>query len=652
MIRETTRVIHAAVSGDRAMQNVYNVSTHHRIQASPGYRAAAAYCRDRLLADGVEAEVLSYPATPSARFFTTHSFEEWSCAEAWCTLVSPERIELADFKADPISVIQRSQACDHRNAPLDVYLMDKGSDESAYKASELRGKLLFVREDFNAYLWAVKKCGAVGFLSDHEATNENRDRFDLRDVRKYTSFWWRNPGYPEVFGFVLTPRMGDRLASLCRTLRADGKCPQVNCYVDAKLYDGEMEVVSAFLPGETDEEIGLIAHLCHPRACANDNASGVACTMEAMRVLRELTESGRLPKLRRGVRLLLVPEMTGTSAYLARTGARAHKMLAALNLDMVGGRQSKGYGPLTVSGLPHAMPSFVTDLAALVLDELKREMPGLMGEQDSVPMFNSFVAPFSLGSDHYILSDPSIGVPTPMLGQWPDLFYHTSGDVPEVIDPAMLRRSATIAAAYAYALANFSERDIPQLFGRMFTAMTAELDRELDLALNGVTDGNALDDTFEHIAAFYQDACRDVRRFVDSPRVEQLVETERTRLSEAARDMLDRYFELTGAKSRPLKVAPDGDVPVRCMPGPIDHLETEAETSPERLRAYEQYKKEFRPGLAHAGLAETLIPYYADGTRTVADIFRAVYCDCRGGEQKSVRAYLDLLVKLDYLTMK
>ena len=652
MIRETTRLIRASVCGERAMHTVCDVATYHRIQASPGYRAAAAYCRDRLAEAGISAEVLSYPATTSARFFTTHSFEEWSCRAARCELISPERELLADFAADPVSLIQRSAPFDRRDEPLDVYLMDKGSDESAYKHAELRGKMLFVRDDFNAYLWAVRKYGALGFLSDHAATNENRDRCDLRDTRKYTSFWWRTPNYPKVFGFVLTPRMGDRLAALCRTLREEGACPQVICFVDAKLYDGSLEVVSALLPGETDEEICIVAHLCHPRACANDNASGVACGMEALRVLRELTERGRLPRLRRGVRLLLVPEMTGTSAYLAGTGARAHKMLAALNLDMVGGRQSKGYGPLTLSGLPRALPSFVTELASLVLDELKREMPGLMGEMDSVPMFNSFVAPFSLGSDHYILSDPSIGVPTPMLGQWPDLYYHTSGDTPDVIDPDMLRRSTALSASYAYLLANFSERDIPQLFGRMFTAMTAEIERELGLALEGETDGNALDSAVEHIANFYRDACRDVRRFVDSPRIEQLVESERTRMGEAARDMLDRYFELTGAKSRPLKVAPDGAVPVRLVPAPLDHLETEAEGNPALQRAIEQYKRDFRPGLVHAGLAETLIPYYADGTRTVADIFRAIYCDCHGGSQRSVRAYLDLLVKLGYIAMK
>ena len=62
--------------------------------------------------------------------------------------------------------------------------------------------------------------------------------------------------------------------------------------------------------------------------------------------------------------------------------------------------------------------------------------------------------PFSAGSDHYILSDPTVGIPSPMLIHWPDRFYHTSEDTPDKVSPDSLARSGALAAIYAYWLAS------------------------------------------------------------------------------------------------------------------------------------------------------------------------------------------------------
>ena len=49
---------------------------------------------------------------------------------------------------------------------------------------------------------------------------------------------------------------------------------------------------------------------------------------------------------------------------------------------------------------------------------------------------------FSAGSDHYILSDPTVGIPSPMIIHWPDRFYHSSHDTPDKCDPRSLARKA------------------------------------------------------------------------------------------------------------------------------------------------------------------------------------------------------------------
>ena len=464
MIRKYTQEILRHISGQRALQTVAEISTYHRIQASTGYRAAALHCRDKLRRMGVPgAEVLSFPAREDVIFGTYPSFQEWHCAAAWCDLVTPDHRRLADFDACAISVIQKSAPCDLRDTPTEVVLLDKGTDPAPYRDLDLAGKIVFVRDDINkVYHWAVEEKGAAGLITDYVLEDPHvRERHDQSDTLRYTSFWWK-PGQKKAFGFVLSPREGDRLALLCQKLAAEGKRPQVCCYVDSSLYDGALEDVTAFLPGETDEEILLLGHLCHPRSSANDNASGTACVMEAMKTLHDLLERGVLPPLHRGIRMLLVPEFTGTYAWLDRLGDGAKKVRAAFNLDMVGGRQSGGYGPITITDLPLATPSPVSDAAATVLDEIRRQVTGMMPES-YCPLFNSHITEYSGGSDHVVLSDPLTDIPCLMLGQWPDKFYHTSSDTLEMVDPYILSRSAALAAAYAYSLANLEPADVGEI---------------------------------------------------------------------------------------------------------------------------------------------------------------------------------------------
>ena len=182
---------------------------------------------------------------------------------------------------------------------------------------------------------------------------------------------------------------------------------QVRCYCDASLYNGSLEVVEATIKGESSEEILLVAHLCHPRSSANDNASGVACGMEVLRVLKRLQDSGELPRLKRSIKVLFVPEFSGTYAWLNHRQGQWQKSLAGLNLDMVGGRQAAGYGPLTISDLPASTPSFIMSLATLAMDEVRNMLPAHSGV-DSVSGFNSTTSAFDPGSDHISSAIPRL----------------------------------------------------------------------------------------------------------------------------------------------------------------------------------------------------------------------------------------------------
>lgn len=186
-----------------------------------------------------------------------------------------------------------------------------------------------------------------------------RPAFDLSGALQYTSFWWR-PGDKQCFGFVLTPLAGENLRRTIRSQEAGGGDVRLHAMVKSSFRNGHMDVVSVLIPGQTDEEVLVVAHICHPQPSANDNASGVGTVLEAARVLSTAIDAQRLAQPRRGIRFLLPPEIYGTYAYLASDERRMARTVAAINLDMVGENQELCGSSFLVERLPQAMAAPMT----------------------------------------------------------------------------------------------------------------------------------------------------------------------------------------------------------------------------------------------------------------------------------------------------
>src|SRR5215212_3716546 len=86
-------------SGTKTYDLVKEIIRHHRIQASPGYRAAAEMCATTLRDAGVETEILRFPANFRTTYWTNGLFQEWDCRGATLHLVAPdgEARMLADY---------------------------------------------------------------------------------------------------------------------------------------------------------------------------------------------------------------------------------------------------------------------------------------------------------------------------------------------------------------------------------------------------------------------------------------------------------------------------------------------------------------------------------------------------------------------------
>ena len=355
-----TDLIRAAYRGEMAHRHVTAISGFHRIQASPGYRAAAHYVAEQLSDAGLQVNVLGYPADDATRFWQSPSFLEWSCEAATLHLLPPdgERPQdkaahptlLCDFGVTPISLIQRSISVEGEFEV--VAPRGKGGLEPAdYEGLDVAGKVVLTNKPVGQVTAvAVRQLGAAGILFDGMQAGGRTD-LDLPDALQYTSFWWAGQAEPDAWGFVISPRQGRVL----RERLEKGETLRVRASIDSELYPGAIEVVEALLPGDEmadGEEILLVSHLCHPQPGAHDNASGAAALLEAAVTLARLISDGRLPAPRRGIRFIWPPEMTGTFAYLAgekrgrghlRRGRR-HPGTAALDRRPEFGHGGRGPG--------------------------------------------------------------------------------------------------------------------------------------------------------------------------------------------------------------------------------------------------------------------------------------------------------------------
>jgi hypothetical protein len=456
MFKQVYDKLEKEVSGEIAFNYVSEISRNHRIQASPGLRSAVNFAVDTLRDNGIDAEVQSYPANGEDFAWSSFMFKEWSCNDANLKLIEPEEEAqfLARWDESKLSLIQRSYPTPKVGLEAEVIHIGKGEEEKDYEGVDVAGKMVLSNGDVSrVHELAVEKHGAKGIIYYGTWIHPPvLPEGELDDALKYTSYWWTGAEEPGL-GFVLTPRKGRWLRDLIDKCE---KPVKIHTYVDSKIYDGTLDNAVATIKGEIDETVLIIAHICHPQPSCNDNASGSAAAMEAARALNKLIEEGLIDRPKRTIKFTLVPEMSGSYAYLAANEDNIPKMIAALNLDMVGEKQCLTSSSLIIERTPDSYPSYVNSLVETIFKEIQGEVKNL-GGSGKYPLFRHTITPFSGGSDHYIYSDPTVGIPCPMIIQWPDKFWHTSLDTMDKVDPEMLRKIALLTATYAYTIANADE---------------------------------------------------------------------------------------------------------------------------------------------------------------------------------------------------
>ena len=637
-MKPTYKLIHDAINEDRLYKQVKEISCFHRIQASTTYRKAAQHVVELAQSYGLTTELLEYPSTANNWYLENKMFQEWDIKAATLDLVEPD-IRLCDFSSCNISVIQKSYPVDHRNDPVELVYLDKGSDPSNYPDIDLKGKMIFARSWHDEYQWAYEK-GAIGILTDFVRTDATRSRHDQYHVRTYTSFWHNHSeSEPKKFGFVITPQMGDQLAELFEAYKKTNKPVMVKPYVDSSLYDGNIEVIVITIPGKDNKKVLMSAHLCHPNPSCNDNTSGVSAALEAMHVIHDLIQEGKIDQPQHTIQCILMPEFTGTYAYMS--DHQDESILGAINLDMVGAKQDRTNGPITLTMLPWSTPSIINELSTMALAMAGNESVSHDGK--AIPLTNFITDNFSGGSDHVFYSDPTINIPCCMLGQWPDRYYHTSGDTLEVIDPAVLKFSTMVAAGFTMMLANLSKDDLDGITNEMTKNLNHHLSQAYDDYLDGKIDQTILSYKLSAMESFYTTSVEKITDFVD--------------VDPSWIDTTKSYMVQTITSYRQFHHIPvlhheetDTRIFKRNYIGPIYSMDD---------YAFKGYKAQLDAFFASISKTESRairmyameVPFFIDGKRTVDQVCEMVSAQFNMTNDALVKSLIDCLYRIDLLTL-
>ena len=200
---------------------------------------------------------------------------------------------------------------------------------------------------------------------------------------------------------------------------------------------GALKVGEVVIPGELEESIMLVAHLCHP-AMVNDDLTGVVVGLD---VARSLLEG---PKPKYTYRFLILPETIGSVSYLSHNEDLIPKMIGGLFLEMLGND-----APLALQ--QSMQPDSQVDKT------LSAVMPGVDA--------NGFVGPYRtiISNDERQFNAPGVRVPMLSLSRvenpaspkslfepYPE--YHSSADNPKIVTQERLEsaRSAVLAMLQAF----------------------------------------------------------------------------------------------------------------------------------------------------------------------------------------------------------
>jgi len=445
---EQMRAIINEVSGERSMHTTIELVGYPRIRPRSEYEGnfrESVVMKQRAIEAGLQnVEIESFPSGGTS----------WAPVQGELWMVSPESRKLYDIYDIAISICSGSESGE---VTADLVNVGSGARAEDYAGKDVSGKIVLGSTSSSSLQrLAVFERGAVGVLSYNSLHPEpnNPDQILSQSVSSNAP-----QGTKAGFGWSIAARIGRELASRL----ARGEKITLRSIIKAETFPGEMETVHAVLPGDgsSAQAVAISGHLYegYLKQGANDDASGCALGLEMGRAFKRLIDAGKLPRPKRDIHFLWVPEISGTRAWLQKYPDVTKRLIADLNYDMEGLGLRTGSTQWVMHRTPDTFPTFLNDLCANVLrfignlnqERVRYRAHGygftwpVVSPSGSNDPFYYAIEKYYGASDHQVYM--SMGVPSTMFVTWPDPFYHSSQDTPDKLDPTQFKRAGVVGTA-------------------------------------------------------------------------------------------------------------------------------------------------------------------------------------------------------------
>jgi len=394
------------------------------------FRRTAEYCAEELQRLGAEdVAIVPCPADGRTRMQAWVMPLAWEAGEAVLRLVEPAQEVLCDRTQEPLSCCMWSEPTPPGGVRGPLAVVDDPSEVSPQAREKLRGAFILTSKPGRGPMKVfAHEVGAAAVVSHHVAHEERHPEAvgwsngwsDAADG------WALKASDCRMTGFQVSPPVGKRLREMLS--REPVTC---EARVGGRVGEGTLPVVTAVLPGESDEEILLTGHL--QEIGADDNASGCGAMMECMRLMASM------PRPRRRVRLLLTSECYGSYAFYSQHTDLLPRTVAGANLDCIGETET-AERPAQWARSSEAYPSAVDSLFREAM-RLTEHLSGALPAQSRTHALSDSA-----------MCDPAAGAPVVcfMKAPW---HWHCSLDDWSGIDPRAVRRATVATAAYTRWLA-------------------------------------------------------------------------------------------------------------------------------------------------------------------------------------------------------
>lgn len=318
------KVLCSIYSEERILENI---ETLKKLEAPRGYssfKKSTAWCEDVLKKAGFsDVRRITHKADGETASYDFIMPQAWDLlGRSTLEIVEPFREMIADTDVSTMHVSE--YAAPTPEGGVTAELVDYNTLDP--EKPDCRGKFVFYRgyvPDTHPMYTTLAGAGCAGLVYAAFNTIEHApDATSWNNGHGHIG-WYHLKEDPVMPVFCVTPKMGIKLIELL----SKGSVV-LHGEMNTRLYDGEIYTVTATIPGKSEDEFAILAHMYEP--FASDDSQGFGVGVEVGIMLKKLIDEGVLPQPEKTIRLIFSMERYGFGAFFAN---HDRKVLASLSID-------------------------------------------------------------------------------------------------------------------------------------------------------------------------------------------------------------------------------------------------------------------------------------------------------------------------------